>query len=107
MDREQKEKKPYSIRHLWHWYFGNYCAKKCRTEEELAIACKCWDTMETFCDKNKSLKMKHKEFVSFFAHDMNVCKFNVEERKRMPTWKEVLSKEPECKVCKRFGIKRW
>ena len=101
------EKKPYPIRHLWHWYHGNYCVKKCRDEDGLKISYNCWQKMEAFCDKNPTLSMTYKEFLELFSKHMNVCIFDEKERRRMPTWKEVVLKEGECPICKKLGIPQW
>ena len=103
----QKEKKPYPIRSLWHWYHGNYCVKKCRDEEGCKRSYNCWQKMEEFCDKNPDLKMTHKEFLELVSKHMNVCIFDENERRRMPTWKEVVMKEGECPICKALGVPQW
>lgn len=100
----EKQKKPYPIKYLWHWYFGNYCVKKCRNGEDIETSHECWEKMEEFCDKNDDLNMTHGEFIEFFTQYMNVCRFDEKERRRIPTWKEVVLKEGECPVCKKFGI---
>ncbi len=98
----EKEKKSYPIRQLWHWYYGNYCVKKCRDDEGLKISVKCCEKMEEFCDKCQNLTMTHREFLELFAKHMNICRFDEFERKRMPSWKEVRS---ECYTCKKLGIR--
>lgn len=51
--------------------------------------------MEEFCDKNKNLSMTHREFIALFADHINICKFDARERRRTPTWKEVVLKDGE------------
>src|SRR3989344_47764 len=101
----EKEKKSYPIRQLWHWYNGNYCCKKCRDGENTGY--ECWKKMEEFCNKNSNLAITHREFLELFAKHINVCKFDEKERRRMPTWKEVVLREGECQICKKLGIPQW
>lgn len=98
-----KERKPYSIKHLVNWYFGNYCVKKCYGVEK--IQKDHWEKLQDFAAKNPDLLMTHREFIEFFAKDMAICKFDYQERKRMPTWKEVSL--PECEICKKLKVPRW
>ena len=81
--------------------------KKCRDEEGCKRSYNCWQKMEEFCDKNPGLKMTHKEFLELFSKHMNVCIFDENERRRMPTWKEVVMKEGECQICKKLGVSQW
>jgi len=102
------EKKQYPIRHVVNWYFGNYCVKKCRDGAELEKSRECWDKLQEFAKQNPTMMVKHSDFVQMFADKMDICMFNSAERKRMPTWKEVVMREGhECPICKKFGIRRW
>ena len=64
----------------------------------------CNEKMEFFCAKNPELKITHREFIEMFSKHINVCKFDEKERKRMPTWKEVVLREGECPICKKLGL---
>ncbi len=97
-----KEKKEYPIKTLVNWYFGNYCVKKCHSDLELQR--KHWEQFQQFANKNPNLKMTHREFIEFFARQMIICIFDYNERKRMPSWKEV--PREECIVCRKFKIPR-
>lgn len=103
-----KEKKQYPIKHIVNCYFGNYCIKKCRDGAELEKARLCWNKLQEFAKQNPTMFIRHRDFVEMFADRMDICRFDSKERRRMPTWKEVVIKEGhEYPICRKFGIKRW
>lgn len=58
----------------------------------------CWEKLLDFANKNRNLKISHKEFKDLFDNDdIKICKLKPKFRKRTIFWKEFerLSKDPD------------
>lgn len=79
--------KEYGVHRVVHWYYGNFCTRKCFNHEERMFECQ--RKLEEFIKKNKSLKMTHKEFKDMIDNDeIKICKLSLNFRKRSVSWQE-------------------
>lgn len=87
-------KKPVSIEHLANWFFGNFCARCARTEDEDApYQENCGKIIQTIKNKLKAdgiELMTHKEFTVII--------------KTAPFCKPIKRVYPECPICKALGV---
>lgn len=92
-------KKALSVQQLVHWYYGNYCTRKCynddrRQEEHLP-------KLKELAAKLKCVKMTHREFLELLRLDKTICDLSDDEwNNRTFSWKNT-----DCIICKKFGIK--
>ncbi len=79
------EKKEYPIMNIVNWYIGNYCARKCFDNlEKLADHRK---KLRVFAEKNKTLKITHKEFLKLFNDHMTICTLDGTFKRKVIFWK--------------------
>lgn len=91
-------KKPAKIKHLANWYFGNFCTRCSRVDnEEEDYARDCYDKIHLIADKSKESgteEMTHKQFAYLI--------------KTSPFCKPIKRELHECHICKKLGIpQRW
>lgn len=89
-------KKQVNLKHLANWYFGNFCSRCAKLDdEESDYAKNCYDKLQLLADRltESGIKqMTHKEFVRLIKFQSVFCR---------PIKREF----PECRICKAFGIK--
>jgi hypothetical protein len=88
-------KKAYPIRHLVHWYYSNYCARKCFDNNERLK--KHYDKLEEFANKNPNLKMTHADFLTLFNDQMTICTLEDGFKRKAIGWKlfDILLRTPD------------
>jgi len=96
-EKIEKVKKPAKVEHLANWFFGNFCVRCGRIDDENENHGKiCYDKILTIANKLKQSGMEmmfHKEF-SDLIRTSTFCK---------PTEREF----HECKICKALGVPQW
>ena len=91
-------KKQYAIKSIANWFFGNYCMRKCRDEQDPAY--EHWLKLQELANKLEGTQMTHRQFLDMMRSDKTICNLSDEE------WeKRKFSFKNDCVVCKRFGIR--
>lgn len=78
------EKKTYPIKYIVHWYYGNYCTRKCFDKEERLKMH--YDKLEEFADRNPCLKITHREFLMLFNDTMLICTLQDSFKRKAIGW---------------------
>lgn len=92
-------KKQAKVEHLANWYFGNFCVKCAKIDEEWDYEKSCWDKIHQIAENLKKSgieKMTHKEFTDLLKKGTTFCQ-------------PVKRKFKECELCKKLGVpqQRW
>lgn len=81
------EKKPYQISNVVHWYYGNFCTRKCFNKEGRLF--ECYKKLRLIADSNKKMFITHKEFKDMIDNsEIQLCKLKLGFRKRIVFWKQ-------------------
>lgn len=90
-----KTKKPAKLKHLANWYFGTFCVKCARIDDEKENYAKdCCDKINMIVDnliESGTEMMTHKEFRNLIKNTSTFCK---------PIKREF----HECSICKALGV---
>ncbi len=88
-------KKPAKIEHVANWFFGNFCARCARTDDENESYGKvCFDKIQVIVTKlkeNGTKEITHKEFADLIRKGSTFCK---------PIKREFA----ECPICRALGV---
>jgi len=79
------EKHEHPIKSLVHWYFGNYCTRKCFDNDEKLHDH--YTKLINFAEKNPQLRMTHHDFLWLFSNEMKICTLEDSFKRKMIGWK--------------------
>ena len=79
------EKKPYPLRQIVNWYFGNHCARKCFDKDERLQ--EHHQKLMLFVEKNPNLVITHRQFLDLFNNHMTLCSLDENFKRRSIGWK--------------------